>query len=111
MTINVLERDYQKKLIKKIQALFPESLVLKNDSGYRQGIPDILILAPNDRWAALETKRSGDAHHQPNQDYYIDKLSKMGYASFIFPENEEEVLHEVQCALEPAGAARVSKRK
>ena len=107
----VLERDYQRKLIKKLQAMFPESVILKNDANYLQGICDILILAPGDRWAALETKRSEDAPHRPNQDFYVDKLGRMGYASFIFPENEEEVLHEVQRTLQPDRPARVSKRK
>ena len=97
----MLERDYQAKLIKKIYSMFPEhTIVLKNDSSYIQGFPDLLILHEG-KWAALETKKSRHAAHQPNQDYYVDLLGQMSYAAFIFPENEEEVLGEVQRALQP----------
>lgn len=99
----MLERNYQAKLIKKLYAMFPEgTVVLKNDANYLQGFPDLLILH-GDKWAALETKKDRDAKHQPNQDYYVDMLDHMSYAAFIFPENEEEILHEVQRALEPGG--------
>lgn len=99
----MLERNYQARLIKKLYAMFPENtVVLKNDANYLQGFPDLLILH-GDKWAALETKKDRDAHHQPNQDYYVEKLGRMSYASFIFPENEEEILYEVQRALEPGG--------
>ena len=99
----MLERNYQAKLIKKLYAMFPDNtVVLKNDAHYLQGFPDLLILH-NDRWAILETKKGRDAHHQPNQDYYVDMLDHMSYAAFIFPENEEEVVREVQRALEPGG--------
>ena len=96
----MLERDYQAKLIKKIYSMFPEhTIVLKNDPSYIQGFPDLLILH-EDKWVALETKKSEGARHQPNQDYYVDLLGQMSYAAFIFPENEEEVLGEVQRALQ-----------
>lgn len=96
------ENEYQSKLKKKIEALLPGCYVLKNDPTYIQGIPDLLILY-RDRWAALEVKRSAKEKHQPNQDYYIETFSQWVYSSFIFPENEEEVLHELQQAL---GASR-----
>ena len=95
----MLERDYQAKLIKKIEKMLSGCLVLKNDTSYLQGIPDLLILY-GDRWAMLEVKNSAYSHHQPNQDYYVDLLDRMSYAAFIFPENEEEILGEVQRALQ-----------
>ena len=107
MVINMLERDYQSHLIKRIKVLLPGCVVLKNDSSYLQGIPDLVIFY-GDRWAMLEVKRSAEEHHQPNQDYYVDLLRGMSYAAFIFPENEEDILSEVQRALCPAGAARLS---
>ena len=39
----MLERDYQSHLIKRIKALLPGCVVLKNDSSYLQGIPDLVI--------------------------------------------------------------------
>lgn len=89
------ENVFQSALIDELKKIFPGCMVLKNDSSYYQGIPDLLVLH-NDKWAMLECKRSSNAHHQPNQDYYIEKFGKMSFASFIFPENKEEVLHELQ---------------
>lgn len=87
----MLENKFQAKLIKDIKDRFPGCIVMKNDSSYIQGIPDLLILFKN-RWAALEVKKSPYASHRPNQDYYVDKMNEMSYASFIYPENKEEVL-------------------
>ena len=90
-----LERDFQRKLIQKLKARFPGCLVLKQDPDYLQGIPDLLILYRN-KWAALECKRSANASHQPNQDYYVHMMDGMSFSRFIFPGNEEEVLDELQ---------------
>ena len=91
------ENAFQSALIKELKKIFPGCMVLKNDSSYYQGIPDLLVLY-NDRWAMLECKRSSTASHRPNQDYYIEKFGKMSYASFISPDNKEEVLDELQQA-------------
>lgn len=91
----MVERNFQADLIKKIKKRFDGCIVLKNDPEYIQGIPDLLILH-NDKWAALECKKSSKAKHQPNQDYYVSKMDDMSFASFISPENEEEVLNELQ---------------
>ncbi len=93
------ENKFQSALIKELKVIFPGCMVLKNDSSYCQGIPDLLILH-NDRWAMLECKRSSSASHRPNQDYYIHKLDDMSYASFISPENKERVIDELQQALQ-----------
>lgn len=92
-----LERDFQSKLIKEIKERFPGCIVMKNDPNYIQGIPDLTVLY-EDKWAALETKRSNRATHRPNQDYYVDRLDKMSFSRFICPENKEEVLVELQSA-------------
>ena len=92
------EGQYQAGLIKRLKELFPGAIVLKNDAGYKQGIPDLLILY-NDRWAALEVKASKASPHRPNQDYYVERMGQMSYSAFIFPENEREVLDELQRAL------------
>lgn len=101
------EGEFQKKLIDEIQDLLPGCYVLKNDPDYIQGIPDLLILY-NDKWAALEVKRSANASIRPNQEYYVKEFGKMSYASFVFPENKEEVLNELQQALGARGKACVS---
>lgn len=93
------ESTYQSGLIKRIKARFPDCIVLKNDSSYIQGIPDLLILIGK-RWFALEVKRGRTASHQPNQDYYIERMHGMSYASFIYPENEKDVLNDIQQACE-----------
>lgn len=87
----MLERDYQKTLIAKLERLFPGCFILKNDPGYLQGVPDLLILH-GDRWAMLEVKAKANAATQPNQAYYVDLLSRMSFAAFIDPSNQEEVL-------------------
>ena len=85
-------QSYMKKKLKKI---FPESLILKTDPNDVQGLPDLLILY-NDKWASLEAKGDADKPVQPNQVYYVSLMNDMGFSSFIFPENEEEVLNNLQ---------------
>lgn len=82
-------------LIKELKKLFPGCIVMKSDSGYLQGIPDLLILF-NDKWAALECKQHAGAKKQPNQEYYVGKMDEMSFSRFICPENKEEVLHDLQ---------------
>lgn len=93
-----LERDFQAKLIKELKMIFKGCIIMKNDPSYIQGIPDIIILY-NDRWAALEVKKSATASHRPNQEYYIDIMDDMSFARFIYPENKEAVLYELQQTL------------
>ena len=104
------ESSFQAALIRELKEIFPGCVVLKNDSAYIQGIPDILVLYRN-KWAALECKRSANASHQPNQDYYVEQLNEMSFASFIFPENKELVLHELQQAFESTGSSCVPERE
>jgi len=89
------ENKFQSDLIKEIKRRFPGAVVLKNDSSYIQGIPDLLILY-KDKWASLECKKSAKEHKQPNQDYYVDMMDEMSFSRFIYPENKEEVLNELQ---------------
>lgn len=91
----MLENKYQANLIKKIQGMYPGCIVMKNDSSYIQGIPDLLVLN-EDKWVSLECKKSSKARHQPNQDYYVERMNDMSFSSFIYPENEEEVLGEIK---------------
>lgn len=93
----MLESKFQSNLIKKIKKMFPGCIVTKMDSSYIQGIPDILILFGK-HWAVLENKKSANAKHRPNQDYYVKLMNDMSFARFIYPENEEVVLNELQQA-------------
>lgn len=93
----MLESKFQANLIKKLKEEYPGCMVLKNDSSYLQGVPDLLVLY-NDRWASLEVKKNANARHQPNQDYYVGKMDEMSFSRFICPENEEEVLSDLRRA-------------
>ena len=94
-----LERGFQDDLIDDLKSMFPGCMIMKLDSSYIQGIPDLLILY-KDRWAVLECKKSASAIKQPNQDYYVNKMNRMSFAAFIYPENKEEVLYELQRAFQ-----------
>lgn len=89
------ESKFQSDLKKELKKTFPGSIVTKMDSGDIQGIPDLLILYKN-KWATLENKRSGKAHKQPNQEYYVNKMNDMSFSRFIYPENKEKVLAELK---------------
>ena len=93
----MLESKFQANLVKELKQLFEGCIVMKNDSSYIQGIPDLLILY-NNKWAALECKKTARASKRPNQDYYVGLMDKMSFAKFISPENKEEVLHALQQA-------------
>ncbi|MBQ1397175.1 MAG: hypothetical protein IIY93_08120 [Clostridia bacterium] len=106
----MLEREFQARLIKELKARFAGCQVCKLDPDYIQGIPDLLILY-RDKWAILECKKSAHEKQRPNQQYYVDKLNEMSFARFIFPENKEEILRELQQAFQPARSSRVSGGK
>ena len=74
--------------------MFHGCIVMKNDSSYIQGIPDLLVLF-NDKWASLECKKNAKASVRPNQTYYVDLMNDMSFAAFIYPENKDVVLEEL----------------
>lgn len=88
------EGDFQSGLRKRIEREFPGSMVLRNDPQWIQGIPDLMIIF-EDKWAALECKRNEKEKHQRNQDHYVELMNRMSYSSFVYPENEEDVLNEL----------------
>lgn len=95
----MLENKFQANLIRELKNEFPECIVMKNDSSYIQGVPDLLVLH-KDKWASLEVKRSSNASHQPNQDYYVDKMNEMGFSRFIYPENKDDVMTDLRLYFE-----------
>ena len=92
-----LERDFQSKVIKQLEDLFPGAIVLKNDANYLQGFPDLTILEGR-HWGVLETKRGLKSSHQPNQDYYVETCNQYSFGKFINQENLDEVLSDLQQA-------------
>jgi hypothetical protein len=104
----VTEGQYQTKLMKKLNEMFPGCVILKNDPSWKQGIPDLLILY-NMRWAALEIKLDRSSRLRPNQLYYVDKLDEMSFAAVIYPENEDRVLSDLQFSFGAPWGSRLSK--
>lgn len=96
----MLESKFQAQLIKDLKKMFPGCIVLKNDPNYLQGVPDLTIFW-RDRWATLEVKKTANASHQPNQDYYVATMDGMSFSRFIYPENKREVLNELQQSFGP----------
>lgn len=90
----MLENKFQAKLIKELKDTFPGCIVMKNDSSYIQGIPDLVVLHGN-KWAALECKKTGSASKRPNQEYYVDRMEEMSFAKFVYPENKDEVMNSL----------------
>ena len=96
----MLENRFKTNLIQDLKNLFPGCIVVHLDPNEIQGIPDLLVLY-KDRWAALEGKKAANAPVRPNQEYYVNKMNDMSYASFIYPENKEEVLYEISRVFQP----------
>jgi hypothetical protein len=99
----MLESDYQRELKKRIIRRFGEdrTRVVKNDPNLpgQQGIPDLTVyIGP--KWFLLEVKASEKSKMRPNQEYWIDFWSNITFCSFIYPENEEEVLNAMERSLE-----------
>ena len=100
----MLERDYQSRLIKRIEKRLPGCIILKNDSGYRQGIPDLTVFY-GPRYGILEVKPeepTSPDDYEPNQEWYINKFNEMAFGSVIYPGNEERVLDALQETLSPS---------
>ena len=105
----MLENKFKTNLIKEIKERLPGCIVLHLDPNEKQGIPDLLVLY-NDKWAALEGKKSANATHRPNQDYYVDLMNEMSFAAFVCPENRKEILDELQFALKSNRRACIPRR-
>lgn len=91
----MLESKYQAALIKRIQVRLPGCLITQNDANHIQGLPDLTVFF-RDRWAFLEVKASEKSRERPNQRYYIETWSEESFATFIYPENEEAVLMDLE---------------
>jgi len=90
-----LERDFQADLIKEIKEIFPGAIVLKNDSGAQQGIPDLTVFW-HSRYAILEVKKSEREPYQPNQEWFLEKFGQWTFSATIFPGNKDEILEALE---------------
>ena len=103
-----LESGFQDRLISDLKEMLPGCMVFKMDQ--IQGIPDLLVLH-GDKWFSLECKKSANAKRQPNQEYYVGKMDEMSFSRFVYPENREDVLNEIQRTYKSRRSTRVSRRK
>lgn len=98
------------RLIKELEYRFPGCVIFRQDPNHtHQGIPDLLILW-RDRWAMLESKGAIDKPKRPNQEFYVDFYNELSFAAFIYPENEEDVLNDLQQSFQARRRSRVLKR-
>lgn len=91
------ENKYQAHVIERLREDFFGCIILKNDSAYLQGVPDLTVLYGK-CWATLEVKASEDAPSRPNQPYYVALMDAHSFSAFIYPSNEEEVFRALQRA-------------
>lgn len=89
------ESTFQANLVRKLRSFDWVKKVIKNDANQIQGFPDLTVYLKNGKWALLECKQHKAAKRQPNQQYYIQDMAEYGFARFIYPENEEEILREL----------------
>ena len=87
------ESEFQTRLIHRLESMFPNAIIYKTSPYAPQGFPDITICHDSGLWAYLECKADRNAKRQPNQEWYVGKLNLCGFDSFIYPDNEEEVLN------------------
>lgn len=102
------ENVFQAGLKQELRQLFPGCVILKNDPEFERGIPDLLILWRH-RWAALECKRDKFADRSAAQTYFVEKMNRMSFAAFIYPENKDTILNDLQLAFGAKRPARISK--
>lgn len=91
-----LESSYQRHLKGKLDKI-PDSWFVVKEAKSIRGIPDIIGVVRG-RFVALEVKRSEQEARENVgrivlQKYVIEQINKAGgFACFVYPENEEEVL-------------------
>lgn len=107
-----LESKFQSDLIKELREMLPGCEVRKQDTSVQQGLPDLLIFF-HTWWGMLEVKRGPNEPRQANQEWFVDYYNRMSFAAVIFPENKEEILHELLLQLPPRlrRKARFPQRK
>lgn len=90
------ESEFKSGLYNEIRKRFPGSEVVPNNAGYIQGFPDATVYFPNGKYFLLEGKRHANASKRPNQGYYVEKSPLKNNARFVYPENKNEILIELE---------------
>lgn len=92
----MLEMSFKTKFLIRLEERLPQvDLDFVHTKPRQRSYPDTFVIGPH-VWAALEFKRAENAPHQPNQVYYVNHFRQKGYANFVYPENAEEVLDELE---------------
>lgn len=104
------ESAFQREVIRELKRIFPGCIVMKNETGRYDGFPDLTVFIGR-VWAMLEVKRSKDAAHRPNQDWWIDILNRMSFARFIYPENRAEVINELKAFVKRRTSGILRRKK
>lgn len=102
-----LESQFKSEFLKRVRDEFPGCHIEINGTDFMQGIPDTTIYWGR-HWAKLEFKRKRTAKKQPNQDYYVEMFDRMSFARVVYPENQEEVLRELQQKFRPRRIPRAA---
>lgn len=94
-----LESEFQAKFVKRLRKTYePGIIILKNDTGYQQGIPDLTIYLAG-FVALIEVKPYEGAPYEPNQEYFLALADSMGhFSATLYPENEEVVFNALRTA-------------
>lgn len=98
----MLESKFKKKFKEKLLEIRPNVEIFEPDPSRRRSAPDMMIFdgvngdKEDQVWAALEFKRAKDADCRPNQPHNVERLNRKGYATFVYPENEQEVLYALE---------------
>lgn len=90
----MLESDLKRRFLEKLR----ERLVGTDIDIYvttSRSKPDIALLG-SPKWATLEFKKDREASHQPNQNYHVYRMNQKSYSRFVYPDNEEEILDELE---------------
>lgn len=89
------ESVFQRQVKDRLKKEFPGCVVIKNDPNQIQGFPDLTIFFGS-KWAMLEVKASETSSKRPNQDYWINKMSDLGYADYISPMYFDVIFQELR---------------
>lgn len=86
--------EFKKELVERLAKQGVEIDIFENKSNKRSSLDTIFL--GKCVWAMLEFKASKDAPHRPNQDYNVDRMNERCYAAFVYPENKQEKLDELE---------------